>query len=93
MEERPTVQTRNLRLAVMILILIVIGAVARMAQAQGEKGEAKIAEEARFQYTLGYYTHEPFIDGKYRKIDVRVDRPGLEIVAKPGYYPSAKDSN
>jgi len=58
-----------------------------------EKSYAKIAEEARFQYTLGYYTHEPFIDGKYRKIDVRVDRPGLEIVAKPGYYPSAKDSN
>ncbi len=58
-----------------------------------EKSYAKIAEEARFQYTLGYYTHEPFIDGKYRKIDVRVDRPGLEIIAKPGYYPSAKDSN
>lgn len=58
-----------------------------------EKSYAKIAEEERFQYTLGYYTHEPFIDGKYRKIDVRVDRPGLEIIAKPGYYPSAKDSN
>ncbi len=57
-----------------------------------QKSYQTIAEEARYQYTLGYYTHEPFIDGKYRKIDVRVDRPGLEVIAKPGYYPSAQDS-
>jgi VWFA-related protein len=57
-----------------------------------EKSYQHIAEEARNQYTLGYYTHEPFIDGRYRKIDVRVDQPGLEIIAKPGYYPSAQDS-
>jgi VWFA-related protein len=57
-----------------------------------EKSYAKIVEEARNQYTLGYYSHEPFIDGKFRKIDVRVDRPGLEVVAKTGYYPNARDS-
>ena len=56
-----------------------------------EKSYAKIAEEARTQYTLGYLSHQPFIDGKFRKIDVRVDRPGLEVIAKTGYYPSAKD--
>jgi VWFA-related protein len=54
-----------------------------------EKSYQRIAEEARNQYTLGYYTREPFIDGKFRKIDVRVDRPGLEIIAKTGYYPPA----
>jgi VWFA-related protein len=58
-----------------------------------EKSYAKIAEEARDQYTLGYYTHEPFIDGKYRKIDVRVERPGLDVKAKPGYYPNARDTH
>jgi VWFA-related protein len=57
-----------------------------------EKSYAKIAEEARTQYTLGYLSHQPFIDGKFRKIDVRVDRPGLEVIAKTGYYPSVKDS-
>jgi len=57
-----------------------------------EKSYQKIAEEARNQYTLGYVTHEPFIDGKFRKIDVRVERPGLEIIAKTGYYPSAQDA-
>src|ERR1035441_1193512 len=39
-----------------------------------EKSYAKIAEEARTQYTLGYYSHEPFIDGKYRKIDRKSTR-------------------
>jgi len=57
-----------------------------------EKSYAKIAEEARNQYTLGYYSHEPTIDGKFRKIEVRLERPGLEVVAKQGYYPSAEDS-
>ena len=57
-----------------------------------EKSYAKIAEEARTQYTLGYLSHQPFIDGKFRKIDVRVDRPGLEVIAKTGYFPNAKDA-
>jgi len=56
-----------------------------------ERSYAKIADEARNQYTLGYYSHQPFIDGKFRKIDVRIDLPGMEIIAKNGYYPSAQD--
>ncbi|MGA2651122.1 MAG: VWA domain-containing protein [Terracidiphilus sp.] len=58
-----------------------------------EKSYQKIAEEARNQYTLGYNSHEPFIDSKFRKIDVRVERPGLEVIAKTGYYPSAQDAH
>ena len=57
-----------------------------------EKSYAKIAEEARTQYTLGYLSHESIYDGKYRSIDVRVSRPGLEVIAKRGYYPSAQDT-
>ena len=57
-----------------------------------EKSYFELANEARNQYTLVYASHEPLVDGKYRKIDVRVDRPGLEVVAKPGYYPSAQMS-
>jgi VWFA-related protein len=56
-----------------------------------EKSYAKIAEEARNQYTLVYYTHQPMIDGKFRKVEVRVDRPGVEVVSKQGYYPSGQD--
>lgn len=53
---------------------------------------ARIAEEVRVMYTVGYYSHEPFIDGKYRSLDVRVLRPNLTVIAKPGYYPTAADA-
>jgi len=58
-----------------------------------EKSYAEIAKEARNQYTLGYYSNQPVIDGKFRKIEVRLERPGMEIIAKQGYYPSAQDSH
>jgi VWFA-related protein len=53
---------------------------------------AKIAEEVRTQYTVGYYSHEPFVDGKYRKLEVKVLRPNLTVIAKEGYYPTASDA-
>ncbi|WP_263383172.1 VWA domain-containing protein [Granulicella arctica] len=53
---------------------------------------AKIAEEVRTQYTIGYYTREPFIDGKYRKLEVKVLRPNLTVISKDGYYPTAGDA-
>jgi hypothetical protein len=56
-----------------------------------EKSYAKIAAEARTQYTLGYLSHESIYDSKYRSIEVHVDRPGLEVIAKKGYYPSGQD--
>ena len=56
-----------------------------------EKSYQKIAEEARFQYTLGYYSHQPAIDSRYRSIEVRVDRPNMEVISKLGYYPTAQD--
>ncbi len=58
-----------------------------------EKSYQHIAEEARNQYTIVYYSHQPMIDGRYRSIDVRVDRPSkeVEVTAKPGYYPTAQD--
>ena len=57
-----------------------------------EKSYAKIAEEARTQYTLGYYSHQPILDTRFRKIDVRVERPGMEVIAKAGYYTSGQDA-
>jgi len=57
-----------------------------------EKSFARITEEVRTQYTAGYYSHEPILDGKYRKVEVQVLRPGLTVIAKEGYYPSAGDA-
>lgn len=53
-----------------------------------ETSFAKIAEEVRVQYTAGYYSNEPLTDGKYRSLEVQVLRPGLDVIAKKGYYPS-----
>jgi len=58
-----------------------------------EKSFAKIAEEARAKYTVGYTTPEPFLDGKYRKLEIKVLHygPDLTILAPPGYYPRAME--
>lgn len=57
-----------------------------------ENSFARLTEEVRTQYTVGYYSHEPFIDGKFRSVEVRVMRPSLEVTAKKGYYPTAQQS-
>jgi VWFA-related protein len=57
-----------------------------------ESSFANIAKEVRTQYTIGYYTHEPFIDGKYRSVEVKVLRPNLTVISKPGYWPTAQES-
>ncbi|HKD61431.1 MAG TPA: VWA domain-containing protein [Terracidiphilus sp.] len=56
-----------------------------------ERSYAQLAQEARNQYTLVYASHESPFDSRYRKIEVRVSRPNVEVIAKKGYYPSGKD--
>src|SRR6266851_7075397 len=50
-----------------------------------EEAYAQITSEARNQYTLGYSA--PKVGPEYRDIEVKVQRPGLKIYAKYGYYP------
>ncbi len=40
----------------------------------------------RTQYLLGYYPKNTSWNGKYRRIEVRVDRPDLDVVWRQGYY-------
>lgn len=40
----------------------------------------------RFQYVLGYYPSNPALDGKFRRIAVRVNRPGLTVQYRRGYF-------
>jgi len=54
-----------------------------------EKSFGRIAEEVRTRYTIGYTSHEPFVDGKYRKWEVKVLKPDLTVLAPQGYWPSA----
>jgi VWFA-related protein len=54
-----------------------------------QRSFAEIAALARTQYTIGYYSRVPVLDGKYRTIEVDVMRPDLVVKAKKGYYPTA----
>lgn len=51
---------------------------------------AKAMSDARNQYTLGYTPSRPKTptSAAYHSIEVRVDKPGLKIYAKDGYYPA-----
>ncbi|HKV41562.1 MAG TPA: VWA domain-containing protein [Blastocatellia bacterium] len=46
---------------------------------------ARIADELRHQYLLGYYPTNRHLDGSDRRITVRVARPGVRVRARPSY--------
>ncbi len=54
-----------------------------------ERSFARIAAEVRTQYTLGFYSHLLSVDGRYRTLEVHVERPGLDVHSRQGYYPTA----
>ena len=45
-----------------------------------------IQEELRFQYVIGYHSMRNTWDGAFRRIKVELDRKGLEIRTRRGYY-------
>lgn len=49
---------------------------------------ARIADELRSQYTLGYLSRNARRDGKWRRIEVRTGREDLRVRYKLGYYAS-----
>ncbi len=46
----------------------------------------KIAAEIRGQYTIGYLSTNIRTDGTWRKVEIRVTRPGLKVRTRSGYY-------
>ena len=47
---------------------------------------AEIARELASQYSIGYYPTNSKHDGKFRNVQVRINRPGLVARTKKGYY-------
>lgn len=45
-----------------------------------------LTEEARNQYTLAYVPQRTDRRGNYHSIEVRVEQPGLAVIARQGYY-------
>jgi len=48
----------------------------------------RIDESTRAGYLLGYYPRNMKWDGRYRKVTVKVDRPGLTVLYRHGYEAS-----
>lgn len=46
----------------------------------------RLDETTRVQYLLGYYPKDTTWDGKYRRITVRVNRPGVRVSYRHGFY-------
>ena len=50
-----------------------------------DKGLRRMADDLTSYYLLGYYSSNTRLDGSYRKINVRVKRPGIDVRARRGY--------
>ena len=46
----------------------------------------RIAQELRSQYSIGYYPKNLKRDGTFRRVEVRLNRPGFTTRTKQGYY-------
>ena len=51
-----------------------------------EKAVERLDVATRFQYLLAYAPADPVQDGKFRRITVKVNRPGLTVLYRHGYY-------
>jgi Ca-activated chloride channel homolog len=47
---------------------------------------AKLADELRTQYILGFYSSNETRDGSFRKLEVKIKKPGYAARARAGYY-------
>ena len=57
----------------------------------GDQAVARILHATEFGYLLGYAPLNPSIDGRFRKIEVKVKRKGAEVSFRHGYYARAAE--
>jgi VWFA-related protein len=82
----PTLATRQ-RVADLRTISTLTGGIASLYQ-YASRGVARIDDATSYQYLLGYYPTNTNWNGRYRNIRVRVNRPGLVVLYRRGYYGS-----
>lgn len=61
------------------------GGFAVLNQNDFSSGFDRMVQENSSYYVLGYYPANDRRDGKYRKLEVRVNRPGLQVRSRKGY--------
>ena len=56
-----------------------------------DPGLRRIADDLSSYYLLGYYSGNPKLDGRFRKITVRIKRPGVDVRARRGYKAATEE--
>ncbi len=51
---------------------------------------ARLDTATRFSYLLGYTPFNPDLDGRYRTVNVKVNRPGVTVRFEHGYFANAE---
>jgi VWFA-related protein len=64
------------------------GGIAVLNQNDFRTGFSRILDDNSSYYVLGYYPTNDKRDGKFRKVQVNVSKPGLKVRARKGYYAS-----
>ena len=54
----------------------------------GDQAFTRLDQTTRFQYLLGYYPTNPVMNGAFRRIEVKVNRPGVTVLYRRGYFAS-----
>jgi VWFA-related protein len=50
---------------------------------------AQVQRDTSAYYAIGFHSTNPVRDGKYRKLSIKVNRPGIKLEYRPGYYAPA----
>jgi VWFA-related protein len=50
---------------------------------------AQVQRDTSAYYAIGFHSSNPARDGKYRKLTIRINRPGVKLEYRPGYYAPA----
>jgi VWFA-related protein len=50
---------------------------------------AQVQRDSSAYYAIGFHSSNPSRDGKYRKLSIKINRPGMKLEYRPGYYAPA----
>jgi VWFA-related protein len=50
---------------------------------------AQVQRDTSAYYAIGFHSTNPARDGKYRKLTIKINKPGMKLEYRPGYYAPA----
>jgi VWFA-related protein len=50
---------------------------------------AQVQRDTSAYYAVGFHSSNPARDGKYRKLTIKINKPGIKLEYRPGYYAPA----